>query len=223
MGLLRGCGPTLRLAQLRDRNRRAAVSVLGNRVLRTEDPRMLTEGARYVADLRFDGAAHACFVRSTSPAGAWSAWTRRKPGLNPECSELFTAADLDLPDLPTIPVVNQSMARPILARDIGPVRGRAGGGRGGRDGRGGHRRGGACGRRHRAAGRGRGAVRRGSWRHAGPPGRWHQRRFRHARQRPRRGAAGLLGVRGCGGGVAGQPAAGGRAAGAPVGGGRMVR
>ena len=30
---------------------------------------------------------------------------------------MFAAADLDLPDLPTIPVVNQSMARPILARE----------------------------------------------------------------------------------------------------------
>ena len=65
--------PTLRLAQLRDRNRRAAVSVLGNRVLRREDPRMLTEGARYVADLRFDGAAHTCFVRSTVASGRLAA------------------------------------------------------------------------------------------------------------------------------------------------------
>ena len=49
------------------------MSVLGNRVLRTEDPRMLTEGARYVADLRFDGAAHACFVRSTVATVTWPA------------------------------------------------------------------------------------------------------------------------------------------------------
>ena len=48
----------------------SGVSVLGNRVLRTEDPRMLTEGARYVADLRIDGAVRACFVRSTAAAGA---------------------------------------------------------------------------------------------------------------------------------------------------------
>ena len=91
--------------------------MLGNRVLRIEDPRMLTEGARYVADLRFDGAAYACFVRSTVAhgrlVGVDTAQARALPGV----LGVFTAADLDLPDLPTIPVVNQSMARPILARD----------------------------------------------------------------------------------------------------------
>ena len=93
------------------------MSVLGNRVLRTEDPRMLTTGARYVADLRFDRQAHACFVRSTVAhgrlVGVGTADARAHPGV----LGVFTAADLDLPDLPAIPVVNQSMARPVLARD----------------------------------------------------------------------------------------------------------
>ena len=93
------------------------MSVLGNRVLRTEDPRMLTEGARYVADLRLDGAAHACFVRSTVAHGRLigvdTAEARRQPGV----LGVFTAADLDLPDLRPIPMVNQSMTRPVLVRD----------------------------------------------------------------------------------------------------------
>ncbi len=93
------------------------MSVLGNRVLRTEDPRMLTEGARYVADLRFDGEAHACFVRSTVAHGRLlgvdTADARTRPGV----LGVFTAADLDLPDLKPIPMVNQQMARPVLARD----------------------------------------------------------------------------------------------------------
>ena len=93
------------------------MSVLGNRVLRTEDPRMLTEGARYVADLRFERKAHACFVRSALARGRLTsvetAGARARPGV----LGVFDAADLDLPDLPTIPVVDQSMARPILARD----------------------------------------------------------------------------------------------------------
>ncbi len=92
------------------------MSVLGNRVLRTEDPRMLTEGARYVADLRFDGEAHACFVRSTVAHGRLigvdTADARSKPGV----LGVFTAADLDLPDLKPIPMVNQQMSRPVLAR-----------------------------------------------------------------------------------------------------------
>ncbi len=93
------------------------MSVLGNRVLRTEDPRMLTEGARYVADLRLDGAAHACFVRSTVAHGRLlgvdTAGARTRPGV----LGVFNAADLDLPDLKPIPMVNQQMARPVLARD----------------------------------------------------------------------------------------------------------
>ena len=93
------------------------VSVLGNRVLRTEDPRMLTEGARYVADLRFDGVAHACFVRSTVAHGRLVGVDTTEARTQPGVLGVFTAADLDLPDLPTIPVVNRSMARPVLARD----------------------------------------------------------------------------------------------------------
>ena len=77
---------------------------------------MLTEGARYVADLRFAGLAHACFVRSTVACGRLvgvdTAVARARTGV----LGVFTAADLDLPDLKPIPVVNQSMARPVLAR-----------------------------------------------------------------------------------------------------------
>ena len=93
------------------------MSVLGDRVLRTEDPRMLTEGARYVADLRLNGAAHACFVRSTVASGRLigvdTADAREQPGV----LGVFTATDLDLPDLKPVPVVDQRMTRPVLARD----------------------------------------------------------------------------------------------------------
>ena len=78
---------------------------------------MLTEGARYVADLHLDGAAHVCFVRSTAARGRLvevdTAEARTQPGV----LGVFTAADLDLPDLKPIPMVNQAMARPVLARD----------------------------------------------------------------------------------------------------------
>ena len=39
-------------------------SILGNRVLRIEDPRLLTGTAKYLADLPFDAPLHAVFVRS---------------------------------------------------------------------------------------------------------------------------------------------------------------
>ncbi len=93
------------------------MSVLGNRVLRTEDPRMLTEGARYVADLRFDGLAHACFVRSTIAHGRLVGVDTAEAQTQPGVLGVVTAADLDLPDLPAVPVVNRSMIRPVLACD----------------------------------------------------------------------------------------------------------
>ncbi len=94
------------------------MSVLGNRVLRTEDPRMLTGGARYVADLQFDHMAHACFVRSTVARGRLLGVDTAEARAQPGVLGVFTAADLDLPDLKPIPVVNQSMSRPVLARDV---------------------------------------------------------------------------------------------------------
>ncbi|MXZ53372.1 MAG: xanthine dehydrogenase family protein molybdopterin-binding subunit, partial [Acidimicrobiaceae bacterium] len=93
------------------------MSVLGNRVLRIEDPRMLTTGARYVADLRLDGAVHACFVRSTVARGRLTGVDTAEASRQPGVLGVFTAADLDLPDLKSIPMVDQRMTRPVLARD----------------------------------------------------------------------------------------------------------
>ena len=39
-------------------------SILGNRVTRVEDPRMLTAGGTYVEDVPLDGAAWLTYVRS---------------------------------------------------------------------------------------------------------------------------------------------------------------
>ena len=78
---------------------------------------MLTEGARYVADLHFDGLAHACFVRSTIAHGRLVGVDTVEARTQPGVLGVFTAADLDLPDLPAVPVVNRSMTRPVLARD----------------------------------------------------------------------------------------------------------
>ena len=39
------------------------MSVLGNAVVRLEDPRFVTGTGRFVGDIPVDGAAHAVFVR----------------------------------------------------------------------------------------------------------------------------------------------------------------
>jgi aerobic carbon-monoxide dehydrogenase large subunit len=98
------------------------VSILGTRVLRTEDPRFLTTGGIYTADLRDErlaGACHVHFVRSTiaharlvsvDASGALSA-----PGV----IAVFTGADLDLPVIPPpFPGMNEEMTQQLLARDV---------------------------------------------------------------------------------------------------------
>ena len=79
---------------------------------------MLTTGARYVADLRLDGLAYAWFVRSTVARGRLASVDATDARNQPGVLGVFTAADLDLPDLKPIPVVDQRMTRPVLARDV---------------------------------------------------------------------------------------------------------
>src|SRR5437763_2456188 len=97
------------------------MSILGNAVRRVEDPRLLTEGGRYVDDIPCDGALHAVFVRATvaharvtgvDPSGA-----RSMPGV----VAVITGADLDLdPYFPPefAALINTKMVRPWLADDV---------------------------------------------------------------------------------------------------------
>lgn len=96
--------------------------MLGTRVARTEDPRLLTTGGTYVADLAdplLDGAVHATFVRSTmAHARLLGVDTTDALGL-PGVVGVFTAADLDgLADPAGLaPRRAQAMPRPWLATD----------------------------------------------------------------------------------------------------------
>ncbi len=94
------------------------MSILGTRVTRIEDPRLLTEGGRYTADLRepaLEGAVHATFLRSTVAhalvVGVDVAEARGLPGV----VDVVTGAEVDLPPVPG--VTNRAMARPLLAAD----------------------------------------------------------------------------------------------------------
>ena len=73
------------------------MSILGNRVLRKEDPKFLTAGATYVADLhdaRLAGAAYVTYVRATvahaTVTGVDVTAARSMPGV----LGVFTAADV---------------------------------------------------------------------------------------------------------------------------------
>ncbi|MCL4421571.1 MAG: xanthine dehydrogenase family protein molybdopterin-binding subunit [Actinobacteria bacterium] len=93
------------------------MSILGNRVMRTEDARFLTSGGIYGDDLRFGDAAWIVFVRSPVAhariIGVDLQAARRAPGV----LAAFDAEELGLDPLPpAVPMVEPAMARPPMAR-----------------------------------------------------------------------------------------------------------
>jgi carbon-monoxide dehydrogenase large subunit len=95
------------------------VSILGNRVVRREDPLFLTKGATYVDDLVLDGALHLSFVRSTMAHARIESIDTSEARQAPGVVAIYTADDLDLaPIQPEVPLLNQSMPQPVLAKDV---------------------------------------------------------------------------------------------------------
>jgi carbon-monoxide dehydrogenase large subunit len=97
------------------------VSILGTRVLRTEDPRFLTTGGVYtedVVDERLAGACHVFFVRSPIAHARILGVDVSAALTAPGVVAAFTGADLaDLPAVKPSPMFNKQMVRPILATD----------------------------------------------------------------------------------------------------------
>jgi aerobic carbon-monoxide dehydrogenase large subunit len=95
------------------------MSILGTRVVRVEDPRLLTSGGTYVADLdvpELAGAAHVAFVRSTMAHARLGAIELDDARSAPGVLAVFAADDLDLDPLaPPVPLINGAMVRPLLA------------------------------------------------------------------------------------------------------------
>jgi carbon-monoxide dehydrogenase large subunit len=94
------------------------MSILGNRVLRIEDTRLLTEGGRYLADLqdpRLDGAVHATYVRATLAHAEITGVDVSNALAAPGVVAVVIGADVDLRPIPGL--ANRDMARPLLARD----------------------------------------------------------------------------------------------------------
>ncbi|MGH9188283.1 MAG: xanthine dehydrogenase family protein molybdopterin-binding subunit, partial [Acidimicrobiales bacterium] len=97
------------------------MSVLGNRVVRVEDPRFLTVGGTYVADLHdplLDGAAFVVYARSTVAHGLLTDVHVEDAVDAPGVVAVFTGSDVDLaPQPPAVPMLNGDMVRPWLAVD----------------------------------------------------------------------------------------------------------
>ncbi len=97
------------------------MSILGNRVRRVEDPRLLTAGGTYAADVVDDllsGAAHVAYVRSTIAHASITGIDTSEAQAAPGVVAVLTHADLDLPaPEPAMPFYNPAMTRPLLAAD----------------------------------------------------------------------------------------------------------
>jgi carbon-monoxide dehydrogenase large subunit len=100
------------------------VSILGTRVLRTEDPGFLTRGAVYtsdIADERLAGACHVAFVRSPVAHARIRSVDVSAALAAPGVVAAFTGADLASVPVPAPPMpgmINQAMGQPLLARDV---------------------------------------------------------------------------------------------------------
>jgi aerobic carbon-monoxide dehydrogenase large subunit len=96
-----------------------AGSILGNRVLRKEDPKFLTTGGVYLDDLRdeplLEGAAYVVYVRSSAAHGTISSIDVDDARDMPGVLGIFTAADLGLEPVPA--AFNPVVARTLLASD----------------------------------------------------------------------------------------------------------
>jgi carbon-monoxide dehydrogenase large subunit len=94
------------------------MSILGNRVARVEDRRFLTGKASYVENLPLEGALAVTFVRSLmAHARVVSVDTAAAEAL-PDV-QVITGADVDVTTgPPPIPVLEQRMRRPVVARDV---------------------------------------------------------------------------------------------------------
>src|SRR5687767_7395837 len=98
------------------------MSILGTRVVRTEDPLFLTRGAVYTDDLtdeRLAGALHVTFVRSQVAHGRVLSVDTSAALEAPGVVAVVTAADIaDLPPIPPgFPFIDERVTRDWLAKD----------------------------------------------------------------------------------------------------------
>lgn len=85
---------------------------------RFEDEPLITGAGRYVADIAPPEALAACFVRSPFASGSIEEIDVDDAVAAPGVVAVYTAADLDLKDLPTAPLIRvEGLDQPMLARD----------------------------------------------------------------------------------------------------------
>ena len=96
-------------------------SILGNPVVRKEDPKLLTVGGTYVDDVRdpaLDGAAHVYFLRSTMAHARITGIDVSAATDMPGVIAVITGADIDMKPVPAdMPFFPKEIVRSWLATD----------------------------------------------------------------------------------------------------------
>ena len=93
------------------------MSILGNRVVRKEDPALLTSGGTYVDDIVVDGALHVVYVRSMVAHGEITSIDTSEARNAPGVVDIVTSAELTIGDIKPFMMLNQLITRPVLARE----------------------------------------------------------------------------------------------------------
>ena len=101
------------------------MSILGTRVLRTEDPGFLTTGAVYTEDVQDERLAGACYVHFVRSTVAHASILSIDPSAARDADgvvAVYTGKDLAeagiAPVKPMMPNMNQKMVQPLLATDV---------------------------------------------------------------------------------------------------------
>jgi carbon-monoxide dehydrogenase large subunit len=96
----------------------SGTSILGTRVVRTEDPELLTGAATYVNDLDLPGKLHAAFARSEAAHAVLQAVHVEDAQAVPGVVAVFTAAELGVAPHHGFVTVHPDFARPPLADGV---------------------------------------------------------------------------------------------------------
>ncbi len=107
-------------AQLTNRGHHTVTSILGTRVVRSEDPRLLTSGGSYVEDLTFANQAWLAYARSSYAHATIIRVDTTEAEASPGVIRVFTGDDLrELGRVPhVIPTLPEPMRRTFIADGV---------------------------------------------------------------------------------------------------------
>ncbi|MEL7155809.1 MAG: xanthine dehydrogenase family protein molybdopterin-binding subunit [Actinomycetota bacterium] len=91
-------------------------SILGNAVLRREDPSLLTGADQYYDDMAVPGVAYLHFVRSPYAHATLDGIDTAEAEAMPGVLAIYTASNLEIPDFQGFPLLPDIFNRPVLAK-----------------------------------------------------------------------------------------------------------